>query len=29
MVMIDIDYFDRDTELGIAMSRSGVAKAEA
>jgi gas vesicle protein GvpN len=29
MVMIDVGYFDRDTELGIAMSRSGVAKAKA
>lgn len=27
MVMIDVDYFDRDTELSITMSRSGLAKA--
>ena len=29
MVMIDVDYFDRDTELGITISRSGLAKAKA
>ena len=29
MVMIDVDYFDRDTELGITMSRSGIAKSKA
>ena len=29
MVMIDVDYFDRDTELGITASRSGLAQSKA
>ncbi len=29
MVMIDVDYFDRDTELGITISRSGLARPKA
>lgn len=29
MVMIDVDYFDRDTELGITVSRSALAKSKA
>ncbi|MDR3473946.1 MAG: gas vesicle protein GvpN [Devosia sp.] len=29
MVMIDVDYFDHETELGITMSRSGLSRAAA